>query len=86
MYIPETQLYVEIISQAMRDALGLSGDPQYNQFVKSQARAWFDENDPDFQYVCHLMGMEPKRVINTLKKFAKEKKNFVRNFRIDPKN
>ena len=86
MYIPETQLYVEIISQAMRDALGLSGDPQYNQFIKSQARAWFDVSDPDFIYICHLMGMEPTSVIKTLQKFSKEKKNFVRNFKIDRKN
>ena len=86
MYIPETQLYVEIISQAMRDALGLSGDPQFNQFIKSQARAWFDVNDPDFIFICHLTGMEPKSVIKTLQKFSKEKKNFVRNFKIDRKN
>ena len=84
MYIPETQLYVEIISQAMRDALGLSGDPQYNQFVKSQARAWFDVNDPDFIYICHLMGMDPKRVIKTLQKFSKEKKKLREEFQNRP--
>ena len=86
MYQPETQLYIEIISQAMRDALGLSADPSYNPYTKAQALAWFNENDKHFRFVCTIIGLEPSYVIRSLSKFNKQKKNFVRNFTKDRTN
>ena len=78
MYIPETQLYIEVISQAMRDALGMSGDQGYNPYVKAQAVAWFNEDNPHFKFVCTTVGLSPGYVIKLKDKFAIEKKNFVR--------
>lgn len=86
MYIPETQLYIEVISQAMRDALGMSGDQGYNPYVKAQAVAWFNEDNPNFQFVCTTIGLSPGYVIKLKDKFATEKKNFVRSLPISRKN
>ena len=83
MYLPETQLYIEVISQAMRDALGMSGDQGYNPYVKAQAVAWFDVNNRNFKFVCTTVGLSPAYVIKLKDKFATEKKNFVRNFKKD---
>jgi len=70
----------------MRDALGMSGDQGYNPYVKAQAIAWFDKDNPNFNFICTTVGLSPAYVIKLLKKFGTEKKNFVRSFKINPTN
>ena len=84
MYIPETQLYIEVISQAMRDALGMSADQGYNPYVKAQAIAWFDRDNPNFNFICTSVGLSPAYVIKLLKKFGTEKKKLREEFQNKP--
>lgn len=62
---PERRLMLATIVNALSDAIsGGSSNPRVceRDQVRTQARAWFQNGDADFQTVCHLAGLEPASV------------------------
>ena len=80
MQVPEISLYVAIINQALKDALGLSGDPHYNFQTKAQAQAWFNRDNEDLITICDIMDIEPLSLIKLYKKFQVKKKLYSERF------
>lgn len=65
---PETQLWVAVMVQAIRDAV--AGD--------SEARHWILFDSPDFRMVCELAGACPlktRRCVRRALRRAQEKRN-----------
>tara|TARA_R110002050_G_scaffold113960_2_gene229178 strand:- start:1193 stop:1459 length:267 start_codon:yes stop_codon:yes gene_type:complete len=84
MFIPEESLYIAVISQAMKDAIGIAGDPDINNHPerKEQAENWFNLQDDDFLYICETLSVKPTNIINMLEDLRTEKKNFNQRFKI----
>ena len=65
------QLYIEIITQLVLDALSITTHPFYQKrygtnLDKKQAQLWFRKHNADFQFICHMAGLSPSY---TLKKY-----------------
>lgn len=60
--IGERGLWVNVILQAMNDAMGGGGaniSGKCRELYQQQARAWFRRTNPDFIEVCSLAGLDP---------------------------
>ena len=82
MFVPEESLYIAVISQAMKDAIGVAGDPDNKKKKKEQAISWFDLEDDDFLFICETLDVEPENIIKLLNDLCTEKKNFNSRFKI----
>lgn len=75
MIIPEVNLYLAVICQAMMDASGLA--PQLNDYnVKQKAKAWLKEDNDEFQYICDIAGIHPHKVLGIYQELLTQKKNY----------
>lgn len=66
------QLYIEIITQLILDALGISTHPFYqnrygNNQDKKDARLWLRKQNHDFQFICQMAGLVPSYVLKKYK-------------------
>mgnify|MGYP005991746517 FL=1 len=76
MIIPEVNLYLAVICQAMMDASGLA--PQLNDYnVKQKAKAWLKEDNDEFQYICDIAGIHPHKVLGIYQELLTQKKNYT---------
>lgn len=66
------ELYKEIITQQILDALGITTHPFYkNRFGsnkdKIEAKKWLKKNNQDFQFICQMAGLIPSYVLKKYK-------------------
>lgn len=65
-------LYKEIITQQILDALGITTHPFYkNRFGsnkdKIEAKKWLKKQNQDFQFICQMAGLIPSYVLKKYK-------------------
>ena len=66
------QLYIEILTQLILDALGVTTHPFYqnrygNNQDKKQAKLWLRKQNKDFQLICQLAKLSPTYVLKKYK-------------------
>jgi len=66
------QLYIEILTQLILDALGITTHPFYqnrygNNQDKKQAKLWLRKQNKDFQFICQLAELSPTYVLKKYK-------------------
>lgn len=66
------QIYIEIITQLILDALGITTHPFYknrygNNQNKKEARLWLRKQNKDFQFICQMAGLVPTYVLKKYK-------------------
>lgn len=68
----EQRLYIEILTQLILDALGITTHPFYNNRFgteqdKKDARQWLKKHNQDFQFICQMAGLVPSYVLKKYK-------------------
>lgn len=68
----EQQLYIEILTQLILDALGITTHPFYykrfgTEQDKKDAQKWLKKHNQDFQFICQMAGLVPSYVLKKYK-------------------
>jgi hypothetical protein len=68
----EQKLYIEILTQLILDALGITTHPFYHKRFgteqdKKDARQWLKKHNQDFQFICQMAGLVPSYVLKKYK-------------------
>ena len=77
MRSPEQRMFLNVITQAIHDAV-YKGDDRYYSYHRDQAIAWLTSNSIDFRVVCRLADLDPDY---THLKMSKALKNDIQQLR-----